>query len=114
MEAIASKQVGVGQLFRFIRALPSFHLIDADRLTAPAAGAGVASCDSGTSSSSVVVGNGDYLIDPPSLLSSSSDSPQQCLRRHYQLSCPQVSCEFVETFEPNFLDPGFLLNSSIM
>ena len=91
IQAIDSKQVGVGQLFRYLRALPSFTLIQASRvqqqlLQRPHIDSNNNSRDNSTSSSSGSSGSVFYLI------------------RHYKLECPQVKCEFIETFESDFLD----------
>jgi hypothetical protein len=66
-KAIESKSIGIGQLFRYLRALPSFTLLHAGR-----------------------TGDGKRL------------------ERQYKLECPEVSCEFIETFAPHFLDPSFI------
>ena len=42
---------------------------------------------------------------PSFKLLSAGRNDDGALFREYQLSCPQISCRFVETFAPDFLDP---------
>ena len=62
VSAIEEKKIGVGQLFRFLGALPVFKLLGAGRLQ------------------------------------------DGSLWREYTLSCPQIKCQFKETFEPRLFD----------
>lgn len=62
VSAIEERKIGVGQLFRFLGALPAFKLLGAGRL------------ESGS------------------------------LWREYTLSCPQLKCQFRETFEPDIFN----------
>ena len=76
LEAIASKRVGVGQLFRYLGVLPSFQLL----------AMGKGSCQ-------------DRATDlvPP-------HGRNVRLWREYELFCKQLSCRFVEEFEHDFLE----------
>ena len=93
IQAIDSKLVGVGQLFRYLRALPSFTLIQASREQQQQQQLQRSHTDSNINTSNSSTTSNDNYSGSVSYLS-----------RHYKLECPQVKCEFVETFEPDFLD----------
>ena len=80
LEAIAGEKIGVGQLFRYLNILPSFTLLDAGHV---------------------------HAAHSEEIDVESSSSLKTSLRRHYLLSCSHFSCEFVEVFEPHFLDSDF-------
>ena len=94
IQAIDSKQVGVGQLFRYLRALPSFTLMHASREKRPQ------QQRPHTDSNSINDSSGNSSDGG----SDNGSKSVSYLSRHYKLECPQVKCEFVETFEPDFLD----------
>jgi len=75
--AVSEGRVGVGQMFRYLKVLPSFKLLSAGR------------------------GHPTPTTAPADTLDASAPLP---LWREYELSCPQLRCQFVETFAPNFLD----------
>jgi hypothetical protein len=78
MRAIESKEIGVGQLLRFLGVQPTFKLIAGGKLF-----------ESETH---------NYQLD---------DATSYCLWRDYELSVKQFRCRFVERFTPNFLQFQF-------
>lgn len=91
LHAVESKAVGVGQLFRYLRTLPSFQLLSVG--TSDRAGDGVVvDLNEGGVFRSAVDCNNRL---PPGL------------RRKYSLECPQVRCLFEEQFHPLFLEADF-------
>lgn len=87
LEAIESGKVGVGQLFRYLDTLPSFHLIGAGRVPRSTV----------TLSTEQITQNYRYSEQV-------GDSDEDiCLWREYDLKCPQLQCRFLERFSPGFL-----------
>lgn len=96
LDAVREGQVGVGQLFRYLGVLPKFCLLQAGR-----------GCPPLKQMSEIDV------ADPPLQQEQSVDAIEKasadtqdvmCLWREYELSCPQLTCTFLETFPLDFLD----------
>eukprot|EP01036_Dinobryon_divergens_P029151 gene29151-38214_t len=102
VEAIEGKNIGIGQLFRYLGVLPTFTLLAVGRDNSTDLIGGSASSweqlDSIYSADS-----SSYSL--PSPLPSFSPSPSSSsLYREYELECPQMKCRFTEIFRPGFLD----------
>lgn len=85
LHAIEAGLVGVGQLFRYLNILPSFKLNAS--------------------------GKAPQSIPRSSLMKGRKDGKMPIeyhLWRDYELSCPKISCHFIECFAPGFLDDSFL------
>eukprot|EP00981_Chlorochromonas_danica_P008143 scaffold2028_cov181-Ochromonas_danica.AAC.21 len=85
LHAIEAGLVGVGQLFRYLNILPSFKLNAS--------------------------GKAPQSIPRSPLMKGRKDGKMPIdyhLWRDYELSCPKISCHFIECFAPGFLDDSFL------
>jgi hypothetical protein len=108
--AVSEGRVGVGQMFRYLKVLPSFKLLRAGRgdpASAPALAVGAVGAAGAAGAAGAVGAAGASaasVSSPPNALDTSADESPKSLWREYELSCPQLRCCFVETFAPNFLD----------
>mmetsp|Transcript_21625 Transcript_21625/g.31006 ORF Transcript_21625/g.31006 Transcript_21625/m.31006 type:complete len:124 (-) Transcript_21625:101-472(-) len=99
LEAIEGKNIGIGQLFRYLGVLPSFSLLAVGRVAATESSEWEKldmefKSQSQDTTSAVTVENGQI---------------RSSLWRQYELSCPQLRCRFTERFRPDFLELSNLL-----
>ena len=84
IEAVESKSIGVGQLFRYMGVLPVFSLIAVGRST---------------------MDDEDVELRPSRFKGvAANNAAATSLWREYELKCPQIKCRFTEVFRPGFLD----------
>lgn len=131
MDAVASNKIGIGQLFASLGVLPEFALFMAERTLCDAS-AGTVDDKSYTrkaiqsskrgifekvhwlqgkhdsyyrpTEKSHVLGNDYHNENDASADVETSMLQDSLLWREYELSCPQMTCTFVEIFAPDFLN----------